>query len=103
METITKQKITAQEARDAMAEINSLVKELSDTVLTISGKSFPLKDWITVSDYAKQNNVSIARVNNWIGRGIVPADCFIIVPELNYLKLLKNQPYEVRAYETRAQ
>lgn len=102
MNVETKEKVKASDVREAMGRINGLMLELSETVLTISGNPYPLKDWITVSDYAKRYDVSVARVNNWISRGVVPEESWIVVPELNYLKLIKNQPYEPRAYEARA-
>jgi hypothetical protein len=102
MEVTTSEKLTAEEARESMNRINELMFELSDSVLTMSGNAYALKDWITISDYAKRNDVSVARVNNWISRGVVPDGNWIVVPELNYLKLIKNQPYSARSYEARA-
>ncbi|MEO6686865.1 MAG: hypothetical protein ABIN24_12915 [Dyadobacter sp.] len=87
-----------------MAEIDSrfdniekMMNEITQSRLIIADTEYKLSEWITTSDYAINNHLSIARVHNWITRGIIPLDCVIVVPELNHLKLIKNQPYETRA------
>lgn len=68
----TKEKLTASEAREAIREINELRLKLIDAVLRIAGKAYPLKDRVTVSDYAKRYKMSVGRVQNWIAREVIP-------------------------------
>ncbi|WP_285542677.1 hypothetical protein [Dyadobacter frigoris] len=77
--------------------IEKMMTEITKSKLVIADKEYNLSEWITTSDYAKNNHLAIARVHNWIARGVIPKDCFIVVPELNHLKLIKNQSYETRA------
>ena len=79
-----------------------MMKELTDHKLIFMGKEYSLSEWITVSDYAKKYNIKIDLVMKCIDRGVIPAGSAIIIPELNYLKLVKNQPYSARPYEARA-
>ena len=44
--------------------------------------------------YAEKFNVSLQVVQNWINRGIVPAENIRVVEELNDLKLIKAVPYK---------
>ena len=85
------------EARKMMDEAHALVRELSDTKLTIAGKEFALSEWLTLTEYAKRHDLTVSRVQQWVIRGIVPEECIVIVPELNYLKLVKDQLYVTRA------
>lgn len=84
------------EIREKLDEIHSLMNEISQSKLTIMDKEYDLAEWITLTDYSKKYNLSISRVQQWIIRGVVPSDCVIVVPELNYLKLLKNKMYYTR-------
>ena len=93
----TKKRLTGEEIDKRMDKIEILLHELTQSKLVIMDKEYDLSEWITLSDYSKSNNLSIARIQNWILRGVVPTDCVIVVPELNHLKLIKNQIYETRA------
>ena len=93
----TKKRLTGEEIDKRMDKIEILLHELTQSKLVIMDKEYDLSEWITLSDYSKINNLSIARIQNWILRGVVPTDCVIVVPELNHLKLIKNQIYETRA------
>ena len=70
--------------------------EITQSKLVIADKEYNLSEWITTSDYAKSNHLAIARVHNWITCGVIPSDCIIVVPELNHLKLIKDQLYQTR-------
>lgn len=100
METTAKSK--AYEIREGIDEVKSMMKELTDTRLIFMGKEYKLSEWMTVSDYAKKYNVKTDLVLKWIERGVVPAGPAILIPELNNLKLVKNQPYSARAYSAKA-
>ena len=92
----TKQRLTGEEIDKRMDKIDSLFHELTQSKLTIMGREYDLSEWMTLTDYAKKHNLSVARVQTWISRGVVPAGFAIVVPELNHLKLIKDQPYETR-------
>ncbi|GLU56158.1 hypothetical protein [Dyadobacter frigoris] len=92
-EKIISQKSLKSEIREKLDEIHSMMNEISHSKLTIMDIEYDLSEWITLTDYSKKYNLSISRVQQWIIRGIVPSDCVIVVPELNYLKLLKNKMY----------
>lgn len=49
--------------------------------------------WLTVKRYAEKYSVSTQVVTNWIARDIIPADCVMDLPELNNIRLVKDQPY----------
>lgn len=93
--TINKMSIAEMDNR--FDHIEKMMTEITKSKLVIADKEYNLAEWITTSDYAKNNHLAIARVHNWISRGVIPKDCFIVVPELNHLKLIKNQSYETRA------
>ena len=101
METTTT-KNKAQEIHNGINEIHSMMKELTDTKLIFMGNEYKLSEWITISDYSKKYNVKTDLILKWIDRGVIPAGSAIVIPELNYLKLIKNQTYSARPYETRA-
>ncbi|GAB3550468.1 hypothetical protein [Spirosoma fluminis] len=69
----------------------------SDRAIQLSreaGQTVDLSEWLTIKRYAQRYNVSMNVVSNWIARGIIPADCVLDLPELNDLRLVKNQPYK---------
>jgi hypothetical protein len=78
-------------------------KELADAqrqtaetiaIATQNGFVLDLAEWLTIKHYAEKYNVSTQVVNNWISRGTIPADCTMVVPELNDIRLVKDQPYK---------
>lgn len=73
-------------AAASIEKVRSMGLKLPDVVLDLS-------EWVTQKRYAEEHGVSIPTVSNWIGRGIIPADCVQIIPELNDLRLIKNQDY----------
>lgn len=58
-----------------------------------SGLSVDLTEWLTVKRYAERYGLTTQVVTNWMARGIIPTDCTMILPELNNIRLVKNQPY----------
>lgn len=58
------------------------------------GEEYQLGEWVTIADYARLHNIKINRVTNWINRQVIPAQNVKVFPELNNLKLLRNQPYK---------
>jgi hypothetical protein len=96
MDTTVK-KMSLTEIDNQFENIEKMMREITTSKLIIADKEYNLSEWITTSDYAKNNQLAIARVHNWISRGVIPSDCVIVVPELNHLKLIKNQLYQTRA------
>lgn len=73
----------------AMAEL----KSLTDTKLLVGELEYSLDEWITISDYSRRHNLKTSRVQNWITRGVIPPDKVVVVPQLNSIKLIKNEIY----------
>ncbi|TKT93978.1 hypothetical protein [Dyadobacter frigoris] len=90
-------KMSLTEIDSRFDNIEKMMTEITKSKLVIADKEYSLSEWITTSDYVKNNRLAIARVHNWITRGVIPKDCIVIIPELNHLKLIKNQSYETRA------
>lgn len=58
-----------------------------------AGVTIDLAEWLTIKRYAQRYNLTTQVVTNWISRGIIPADCVMDLPELNNIRLVKNQLY----------
>ncbi|WP_018620460.1 hypothetical protein [Spirosoma luteum] len=50
-------------------------------------------EWLTIKRYAERYGLTTQVVTNWMARGVIPSDCTLTLPELNDLRLVKNQPY----------
>ena len=87
--------ITA-EAKQTINKISKTISEFEqkDVVLEVNGRKYPLDEWVTLNDYIKKFDLkSTMVVNNWIKRGVVPAENVISVGRLNNLKLIKAVSY----------
>lgn len=100
---MVKDKMTVNEIEAAVKEIKADIAAITDSRIIIMGKEYKLSEWLTVKNYCEKYDLRINRVQNWIDRNVIPDGCIIVIPELNGLRLLKDQPYEVRKYETRVQ
>lgn len=83
-------------ARTIIEEIKVMLAELrslSDTKLVVGKLEYSLDEWITISDYSRRHNLKTSRVQNWISRGVIPPDKVVVVPQLNSIKLIKNEIY----------
>lgn len=87
---------TAKQLVSDIKEDLSELKRLEDVKIVVSGAEYDLHDWVTISDYSKQHNLKVSRVQNWINRGVVPRDKVLVVPQLNDVKLIKNEIYSTR-------
>ena len=78
---------------ELMAQNDDLITR-AETFLQQNGAKFPLTDWITPAEYAKQFGLKSTNVvSNWIRRGVIPAENILHVPELNDIRLIKAVPY----------
>ena len=68
--------------------------EKSIQLSTEAGLAIDLSEWLTVKRYAERHNLTTQVVTNWIARGVIPTDCTMVLPELNDIRLLKNQVYK---------
>jgi hypothetical protein len=87
--------ITA-EAKQTISKITKNISEFEqkDVVLEVNGRKYSLDEWVTLNDYIKKFDLkSTMVVNNWIKRGVVPAENVISVGRLNNLKLIRAVPY----------
>ncbi len=58
------------------------------------GLTIDLGPWMTITNYAKKYDLTTQQVTTWINRGIIPADCVEILPELNDIRLVKDKVYK---------
>jgi hypothetical protein len=94
---------TAEEAcqiRDAIRLRNAALQEEarresdeSLKLLTASGFILDTTIWLTIKRYADKYGLSQQVVVNWINRGVIPAEAVQDVPELNNMRLVKDQLY----------
>ena len=54
---------------------------------------FSLSEWLTAKRYASEHGMSVDEVEDWVERGIIPADCTMVVPEIHNIRLVKNRMY----------
>lgn len=80
---------TIQEIKEALNEL----QQLQDVKLVVEGAEYDLHEWITISEYSRLHNLKVSRVQNWISRGVVPRNKVLAVPQLNNVKLIKNEIY----------
>jgi len=81
-------------------ELKRAEAELAATIAYVQSKGVKLPDtlldmgkWLTIKRYAQRRGLTTQVVTNWMARGIIPVDCVRIVPELNDLRLVKDQSY----------
>ena len=101
METIKEKKSVFTEVNNKLDHVESMLMDFTKSKLVIMDKEYQLRDWMTLSDYCKKYNIKPSRLSNWIERGVVPAGSLIVIPELNGLKLIKDQAFMARSYRTR--
>ena len=82
------------------AELQRAEAELAATIAYVQSRGVKLPDtlldmseWLTIKRYAERHGLTTQVVTNWMARGVIPADCVRTVPELNDLRLVKDQPY----------
>ena len=91
-----KANLVTTEAKQTISKIAKTISEFEqkNVVLEVNGLKYSLDEWVTLNDYIKKFNLkSTMVVNNWIKRGVVPAENIISVGRLNNLKLIKAVPY----------
>lgn len=101
METIKEKNTVFAEVNKKLDDVEAKLIDFTNSKLVIMEKEYKLKEWMTLSDYCKKYNIRPSRLSNWIERGVIPDESIIIIPELNGLKLIKNQPYMARTYQAR--
>ncbi|MBE9464758.1 hypothetical protein ACFP1I_17965 [Dyadobacter subterraneus] len=83
-------------ARQTIKDIKDAINELhllNDVKIVVAGAEYDLHEWMTISDYSRLHNLKVSRVQNWISRGVVPRDKVLAIPQLNNVKLIKNELY----------
>ena len=82
-------------------ELN-LQKELADAqrqsdeslkIVEENGFVLDTSQWLTIKRYAEKYGVNMQEVGDWITRGIIPTDCVRDLPEINNIRLVRDQPY----------
>lgn len=79
--------------RRAEMQLADTIAFLRNKGVELPGSLLDMSDWLTIKHYAEKYSVTTQVVTNWIARGVIPADCVKDVPELNDLRLVKDQPY----------
>ena len=102
MEIVKEKNTVFVEVNKKLDEVEAKLMDFTSSRLIIMDKEYNLREWMTLSDYCKKYNIKPSRLSNWIERGVIPDGSIIVIPELNGLKLIKNQIYLARAYEARA-
>lgn len=82
-----------EELRQAEATFTASLAYLQTRGVQLPESLLDMSDWLTIKRYAEKYGVTTQVVTNWIARGVIPADCVKDVPELNDLRLVKDQPY----------
>ena len=77
-----------RELAEAQNESTQPVKLLQENGFVVD-----TTEWLTIKRYAERYSLTTQVVTNWMARGVIPADCTMTLPELNDLRLVKNQPY----------
>lgn len=78
---------------DELTAIARRESEESLKILTQHGFVVDTTEWLTIKRYAERYNLTTQVVTNWISRGTIPMDCVLNLPELNDIRLVRNQPY----------
>lgn len=81
------------ELKRAEATLATSLAYLQSRGVNLPASLLDMSDWLTIKRYAEKYKVSTQVVTNWIARGVIAADCVRDVPELNDLRLVKDQIY----------
>lgn len=82
-----------EELRRAEAELAATIAYVQSRGVKLPDTLLDMSEWLTIKRYGERHGLTTQVVTNWIARGIIPADCVRTVPELNDLRLIKDQPY----------
>lgn len=83
-------------------EVFKKASDKSIALAVANGLVLDLSTWLTIKRYAEKYHISTELVSTWIKRGIIPGGCWQQLPELNNLKLVKDQVYkDVQASKNR--
>lgn len=84
-----------QEQIDFDKELAEAERQSAESIKVLQQHGFVVDtaEWLTIKRYAQKYGVSQQVVVNWINRGVVPADCTMILQEFNDMRLVKDQPY----------
>jgi hypothetical protein len=85
-----------KEAIDFDQELSDAQQQTTENIKIAQENGFvvDMAQWLTIKRYAEKYRVSQQVVVNWIGRGVIPANSTMILPELNDIRLVKDQPYK---------
>lgn len=100
---LTSYRLNIPEFRNALyARLGDLLtsqpvaEELPTHCIRLGDQVYDLREWVTLKEYVLRHEgiTSTNIVSNWISRGVVPADCVVELPDLNGLKLIRDQVYQ---------
>ena len=81
---------------DLAAEYAEFKRQSDESIKFLMQHGFVLDttEWLTIKRYAEKYGVSQQVVVNWISRGVIPADAVKTLPEINNIRLVKDQAYK---------
>lgn len=77
------------------ADLADIKQQSEESLKLVKGPNFEinLSEWLTIARYAKKYGLDSHVITNWIRRGTIPEDCVMEIPELNNIRLIKDQLY----------
>ena len=81
---------------DLTAELERAEQQAAQTTKLLQANGFVVDttEWLTIKRYAEKYSLDTHVVTNWIRRGVIPTDCTMVLPEINDIRLVKDQPYK---------
>lgn len=91
MEILTQNLSVEQIVADvqSLADAHIVQKPLSGSI-KYGTQSYDLSQWLTIKNYAQKHNLKINTISNWIARNTIPKNDFVVLPQLNYLVLMRD-------------
>ena len=86
---------TVNGLQDSEREWQQMEKKSADSLRILTANSFVMDttEWLTISRYSKKHGIPQSTITSWISRGVIPADAVRDLPELNNIRLIKDQVY----------
>ncbi|GAB3255965.1 hypothetical protein GCM10027347_17480 [Larkinella harenae] len=89
---MVKNKETLNDAEQGFAAMEKKTEETLK-IITPLGFTLDTAEWLTIARYSKKYDIPQSTITSWISRGVIPADAVQDLPELNNIRLIKDQPY----------
>ncbi|MHA4741208.1 hypothetical protein [Dyadobacter sp. MSC1_007] len=78
---------------ELMRQADLAIKETSEYLIS-QGHVLDLTEWVTINEYCRRFGIkSVKTVQDWIARGVVPADDTAVIEEYNNVQMLRATSY----------